>query len=427
MNINEQFQKALEDARAVAAVAEKENRDFTADERTQVETLLKSAKGYKEQLQKQREDAQLRQQLDDMGAFADRQTHNGKSRQARGTLGEQFVNSEAWQGYIKGLAVGGTVPDSRKGIASPAVPVADFGMFRRKAAPIMGSDPTGAGAFMVPEQSNLVEMMGYNPLSVRDLIDVRQTTSDTVEFVRQTSQVTNAAVVPEANVVEYTGATGQVSGEKPLGTMTFERITESVKTIAVWVATTKRALSDAAQLRGLIDSELREAQEQELEDQILNGSGVGDNFAGLANTSGVLQQSFVTDIVATTRKAITYLLVTGKQQPTAWLMHPEDWEQFDLTKDGQGRYYWGGPSMMGMRTLWGIPVVQSFKLTPGTAYLGNWRKAVLWDRQQSTIFISDSHADFFIRNMVAVLGEMRAAFGIIRPSGFVEVSLDSGS
>jgi len=37
--------------------------------------------------------------------------------------------------------------------------------------------------------------------------------------------------------------------------------------------------------------------------------------------------------------------------------------------------------------------------------------------------VSDSHSDFFVRNLVAILGELRAAFAVIRPSAFVEVDL----
>jgi hypothetical protein len=48
---------------------------------------------------------------------------------------------------------------------------------------------------------------------------------------------------------------------------------------------------------------------------------------------------------------------------------------------------------------------------------------VLWDREQASITISDSHANFFIRNMVAILAEMRAAFGVIQPNAFVEIDL----
>jgi hypothetical protein len=37
--------------------------------------------------------------------------------------------------------------------------------------------------------------------------------------------------------------------------------------------------------------------------------------------------------------------------------------------------------------------------------------------------VSDSHSDFFIRNMVAILAEMRAAFAVLQPNAFVEIDL----
>ena len=37
--------------------------------------------------------------------------------------------------------------------------------------------------------------------------------------------------------------------------------------------------------------------------------------------------------------------------------------------------------------------------------------------------MSDSHSDFFIRNMVAILAELRAAFGIVQPNALVSLDL----
>ena len=42
-----------------------------------------------------------------------------------------------------------------------------------------------------------------------DLIAVRQTMSDAVEFVRQTAQVTQAAPTQESNVTDYTAYTAR--------------------------------------------------------------------------------------------------------------------------------------------------------------------------------------------------------------------------
>lgn len=407
-----------------------EDRAFTADEQKSIQTILDEVRDVEVQFEKEKADEALRKSIDDYDAWFSGANDDPDPAGARSTqpkraqsVGDEFVKSKEWQTWFKSVAPNGRIPDSSKGLSSPPV---KFKSFLQKAL-ITGASDTSAGAFVIPEDSGIYEPIGRYPLGLRSLISVRRTGSDTVEYVRQTRQIQEAAPVPEANVTDYSGATGEVSGEKPEGTMTFLRVQEVVKTLAVWIPATKRALSDAGQLSGLINDELFSDLAEEFENQLLNGDGTGENFTGLANTGGVLVQAYDTDIAVTARKAITNLLINGRQMPTAYLFNPQDWEAYDLLTDVNGRYYWGGPMAQGPRTLWGVPVAQSFFLTQGTGWLANWRKMVVWDREDASISTSDSHADFFIRNMIAVLAEMRAAMGIIRPSAFVEMDLTSGS
>ncbi|MGC7238463.1 phage major capsid protein, partial [Mycobacteroides abscessus subsp. abscessus] len=62
-----------------------------------------------------------------------------------------------------------------------------------------GQSRTSAGAFIVPDRTDIVEMLGRRPLRLRDLCAKRRTTSDVVEYVRETSHTNNAAPVPEAS------------------------------------------------------------------------------------------------------------------------------------------------------------------------------------------------------------------------------------
>ena len=421
--LNDRMVKALTDARTLAKAVEDEDRNFTTDERTTVAGYLEEARDLKNQIMDLKADEDMRRQIADLdGVFGPAAEDTTKGRKASGSLGEQFVQSEQWKSWLKGIAPSGHVPDSLKGINSTPV---EFKNLLKTL--VTGSSVTSAGAFVETDYTGIYEALGRYPLRVVDLISRRSTMSDLVEFVRQTVQVQQAAMVPEANVTDYAAYEGEVSGIKPEGAIGFEKVQESVKTVAVWVPATKRALSDAAQIRGIIDNELKEDLNEELEDQIVNGDGTGENFTGILNTSGILSQAWTTDILTTTRKAITHLWVTGKTRPTAWLMNPADWETIELLKDGDNRYYWGGPMVRGAQQLWGLPVVPSQTIASGSALLANWGKCVLWDREAATIQVSDSHADFFIRNMVAILAELRAAMGVIRPSAFCEVELASGS
>ncbi len=424
--LQEQLQGILLQARGIADEAEKAGRDFTAEEREQVARLMADAKGVKDQLKVIEGDEELKRQILDMGAGIELSAPQEKGvavPAGKGlSLGARFADADAFKAWLKGIAPSGVIPESMKGIHSP--PVEFKSLFKDL---ITGSSDTSAGAFVQPDYTGIYEPMGRRPRTLLDLISRRTTGSDLVEFVRQTAKVSQATPVAESNVTTYAGSTGEVSGEKPEGAVAFEKVQSPVKTIAVWIPATKRALSDAAQIRSIIDEELREDVLEDLEEEIYGGDGTGEHFTGITNTSGVLTQDWDTDLLTTTRKAKTALRTTGRSIPTAWVMNPADWEAIELLKDGENRYYYGGPINNGEQRLWGVPVVESEAVTEGVAILGNWRKAVLWDREQASIQVSDSHEDFFIRNMVAFLCEIRAAFGVIRPSAFIEVDLTAGS
>jgi len=169
--------------------------------------------------------------------------------------------------------------------------------------------------------------------------------------------------------------------------------------------------------------------EEELEDQMIAGDGLGENLTGLAATSGIQTQAWDTNMLTTLRKAKTKVRTVGRSIATGYALNPADVETLDLLTDNEARYYFGGPggttqAGVGANSpLWNLPVIESEAVPAGTGYVGDWRKCILWDREQSSILMSDSHANFFVQNLVAILAEMRAAFGVIQPSAFVSVDL----
>lgn len=420
-----QYVTKLKELRGIAAKAESEDRDFTAEERTEIVSRTDELNGLKAQVKELKGDADLRNQIknlsDDIGlAPGDAGgSHDGPTGSpGRGkSIGEQFVNSAEFKGFMDQFPQG-QIPAKAKGLNSPPVGFKDI---------LTGGSDTSAGAFVQTDYTGIYEPLGRRPLVLRDIISTRQTGSDTVEYVRQTTRVDAAASVPEASGSSAGDESGDVVGTKPEGSMALEKVTESVSTIAVWIPATKRALSDASQLRGLIDDELMADLDEEVEDQIVSGDGSGDDFVGLANTPNVQSQAYDTSLLVTTRKARTKVKTVGRSMATAYLMHPNDWEALDLLQQQNGQFYFGGPRQLGVPTLWGLPVVESEACSEGVGYVGDFRKAIMWDREQATIQVSDSHSDFFIRNLVAVLAELRAAFGVIRPTAFVEIDLDAAT
>lgn len=431
MNVNELRQamaQALKTARDTAQKAVDENRELSADERSAVTTALDTAKGYKTQLEQRAGDADLLKSLGDLetGIGVAEPAPTGPATPAgRGkSAGEKFIGSTAWKSFLDRYP-GGRIPESAKGIASGAV---ELGGLK---ALITGASETSAGALVVPEQYGFVDVP-TRPLTIKDLITVGTTDSDAVDYVRQGARTNNAAPVAEATSAARIGAgagevTAAAGGLKPESGFVLEKDTAAVKTIAHWIPATKRSLSDASQIVTLIDNFLRTGLEEELEDQIVAGNGAGENFRGILETPGTTVQPFAGDLLTTTRQAKTKVRVVGRAIPTAYVFNPEDNEKIDLLRESgaTGAFLFGGPATTGTQTLWGVPRIESEAIPVGTGVVADWRQAVCWDRQQATVQVSDSHADFFVRNLVAFLAELRAAFAILRPPAFVEIDLSA--
>lgn len=423
----------LEKGRTIAAKAEDEGRNLTPAERTEVMELVGKARETHSSILELSGDAKLRDELNVLGLPAGDLAKGAAAVAGAGqTLGEKFTTAPEFKGWLSSLATStGRIPDSAKGITSPAV---SFGMKDL----VTGVAPTSGGALVSNDWRGLLDGLAQfqRPLTIVDLITRGQTGGDTVEYARVTGFTNNAATVAEALTEVAIGANaggsiGVVSdleaGLKPKSGLALEKVTASVKTIAHWLPATKRALSDAAQIRTLIDQFLRYGLEEELEDQIVLGNDTGENFEGILEVDGTQAQAWDTDLLTTTRKARTLVRTVGRARPTAFVFHPNDNERIDLLKNGNGDFYFGGPQANPGGPLWGLPRVESEAMPEGTGMVADWRMAVLWDREEAGIQVSDSHADFFVRNLVAILAEMRAAFGVIRPKAFVEIDLTSGS
>ena len=67
-------------------------------------------------------------------------------------------------------------------------------------------------------------------------------------------------------------------------------------------------------------------------------------------------------------------------------------------------------------------VVVTPAMTENTLLVGDFRQAVVADRQQSAIYVTDSHKDWFARNLLAVLAEERLGFGVLDVEAFCTVT-----
>jgi HK97 family phage major capsid protein len=393
----------------------------TCDNLKERELLVSQFGGYKESIER----------MPAPMTFSNEEAKTAEFSAGRG-LGAAFTDHEAVKHYLKQIAPTGAIGKDLR-ITTPAVTLPNLIQSLRpleaKGVPpealkalVTGASATSAGALFQNFWYGLPDPQGLyqRELSLLDLVTRVPVTGDTVEYVRVGTPTNAAAPVAEAT------ATSGASGAKPESAFPLAVVTETIRSIAHWMPITRRALSDAPMMRQIVNSFLQYGLREELEDQIVTGSGSGENFTGVLNVSGIQTQAYTTDLLTTSRKAWTILRRVGRvrrSSTVAWAMYPDDWEDFDLLTDNEERYYMGGPREMMTPRLWGFPVIENEGVTEGHGILADWQWVTLFDRQDNAVYVTDSHSDFFIRNILAILAEMRAGMGVIRPKAIVDVDL----
>jgi HK97 family phage major capsid protein len=71
--------------------------------------------------------------------------------------------------------------------------------------------------------------------------------------------------------------------------------------------------------------------------------------------------------------------------------------------------------------IWRVPVVVSNAMAEGEFLLGDWTiGAKIYAREGVSVRVSESHADYFVKNGVAILAEERYCLAVNRPKAFTK-------
>ena len=383
----------------LGTAAQAEKREFTDEERAQIKTITDDGLALKARIAKAQGDVAMLGEIDRLTAQAS--TPRGPAKMK--SLGEQFVTSEAYNFFRQG---------GHRSQSAWRSPSAELQWDPRAAT--LTEDPASGGALVVPQYLPGILPLQFKRLVVADLIAPGTTDSNVVSYMREKT-FTNAA----APVLE--------GGVKPESTLTFEAATAPVRKIAHWLPVTEEMLEDVAQIRSYIDARLRLGVLITEEQQLLSGTGVAPELLGLRLVPGlaadVVRAAAESNADAILRQ-IMAIFATSFLMPDGITMNPTDWAGTLLTKTAQGNYLTPGPfSPIQTPTLWGLPVAVTPSIEATVAFVGAFNQAAqIFRKGGIRVEASNSHADFFIKNLVAIRAEERLALACYRPAAFGEVT-----
>lgn len=214
----------------------------------------------------------------------------------------------------------------------------------------------------------------------------------------------------------------------------YEEVTETLKKIAGWIKISSEMADDVPFLVSEINNRLLTQLTLFEEDQLLNGDGSGTNVKGLLRREGLQTKSAANkaENVEALYKAINAVFLKTGLRADAIVMHPSDYEEIRLTKDGNGQYLAGGPftgqygqgGIMQDPPLWGLTVIQTTAIAKGTALVGAGKQgATVYRKGGVRVEVSNVDGEDFTHNRFTVLAEERLTLAVRRPDAFVKLTL----
>jgi hypothetical protein len=347
------------------------------------------------------------------------------------SAGEVFTTSDVFKNVAARIP---ETPGSKLAIGTTeAVQVAT----REQARAILRGRNPQAAIFSTPpdvvapdQQPGIRPLPLLPPLTVLDLITMASTDSTSVKWIRENVFTNGAAEVDES-----------VQGDevtKPESSLTLEPVSFDVTTIAHWMPASKQSLRDVAGVRSLIDAKLEWGLRRRLAKQVISGDGIGPNLRGICHTPGIGHvdrsgsdaETFIEDIY----DGVVTIGDAYGETPNVCFVGRADYKLLRFARDdsgyqaGTGGFIFGTPrGGINPIEVENCLVLPNFDLPAGMSVMGIWREFAVWMHEGITIGMSDSHADYYVKNLVAILAEFSAAAGAMETVAFCEISAGSPS
>ena len=194
---------------------------------------------------------------------------------------------------------------------------------------------------------------------------------------------------------------------KPEMALTATAVSDTLETYAHWKGITRQALEDIPQIRSIIESRLRQGLVRALDTAAVTALNAG-TYTGVSNA----------DLLTGIRLGLALVQSAGYGSPGEVVLNPADLAAIDLSLMGSTN---SGPDLNTLA--WGLRFIPVPGVAAGTAYVGDIGAAVqLFRRANASVFLTDSHGEFFISNIVLILAEIRASVAVSEPAALVEVT-----
>jgi HK97 family phage major capsid protein len=214
-----------------------------------------------------------------------------------------------------------------------------------------------------------------------DVVGVVPTTMGSVEYYYWQPETGMASEVPEGTL-------------KPEAPIEGKLLAVPMATYAWWKGITKQALDDVPMVRTIVDTQLRRGVIRKIN---------AEAAAALTADANIPTHGTPADLLLETLRVGLGMVDEAGYSANAVLLNALDWAALDMTILPVSR---DGANVSNV--FWGLRAVAVPQIPKGTAYVGDFAEGMtFFDRERTEVMMTDSHADYFLRNKLVLLAEAR--------------------
>jgi HK97 family phage major capsid protein len=267
-----------------------------------------------------------------------------------------------------------------------------------KADTTITGDYTGNVALSVLDTE--INRIARQRVLLQNVVNRGTTTSKFVTYIQQTT-ASSADYVAEA-------------AAKPQGELKYTEVSKEVKKIAGVIKVSKEMLADLPFMQNEINTDLMASVSDDLENGILNGTGVGAQLEGMytlatAWSAGTFANTIISANLHDVIRTACANIEAAKFYPTHVVLNPIDVAKLQLSKTSTGEYTYPifyVDALTGQPKIANLTIVSTTWMTAGNFLVGDMSRDYLKIRENMNITFGYENDDF-TRNMISIICETR--------------------
>lgn len=406
--LESEVKRLATEAKSYIRTAEDESRGMTEDETAKAEGLMAEAERLKHRMKEIGDNDRLTKSIEELSVIPSPQA--AEVATGAKTLGEAFAQSSGYQAL---KATGFKSNSWSTGAIEFGQKLTDAGLT------ILSTGDAGGNLPLSPQIARApFTAIGENKLVFASLFPSGVATQNTLVYLEETTTTPGVLAGRYSDSDANTTVTTTTEGlAKPAAAIDFTKRSKALQKLAAFLPLSDEMLEDEPAIVSYINTRLgmfiRQAEDDFIFDAVTAANIGSANGSDVGGVAGNWYDAIAAGILKVQKGS--------GLEPDAIVMSPVDYWKMRTAKASTAGTYFGDPFTSPGQNPWGLRLLVTNIVNSGRALVGAFGEGgQVWRKGGLTVEASNSHSDYFRKNLTAIRAEERLAVTIYRPAAFAQ-------